>query len=161
MRKIIPFLILSCSLLFAKDLKIETSPAQKKSNPSVSEIIIRLKSMEGNLKKLNSRQIGDLDRLKESLAGKNEKAAREYIKYHADDFYYYEPAAQFVYKQFNANMSLFHRGARKKEVLGFLKTVYKWYRLDEEFSYDPEKDPKSIPMHLKTRFTKNISILNI
>lgn len=36
--------------------------------------------MEGNLKKLDLHQIGNLDRLKESLADKNEKAAEEYIK---------------------------------------------------------------------------------
>ncbi|URD69322.1 hypothetical protein LIX26_11715 [Leptospira borgpetersenii] len=80
MKKITPFLILSCSLLFAKDSKIETSSGQKKSNPSVLEILIQLKSMEGNLKKLDLHQIGNLDRLKESLADKNEKAAEEYIK---------------------------------------------------------------------------------
>ncbi|ALO27249.1 hypothetical protein LBBP_03040 [Leptospira borgpetersenii serovar Ballum] len=86
---------MSCSLLFAKDSKIETSSGQKKSNPSVLEILIQLKSMEGNLKKLDLHQIGNLDRLKKSLAYKSGKAVKEYMKYHADDFYYYESAARF------------------------------------------------------------------
>lgn len=67
-------------VVVCEGLKDRNVVRTKKTNPSVLEILIQLKSMEGNLKKLDLHQIGNLDRLKKSLADKNEKAAEEYMK---------------------------------------------------------------------------------
>ncbi|EMN87932.1 hypothetical protein BUQ74_10320 [Leptospira weilii serovar Heyan] len=145
MKKIIPFLILSCSFLFAKEVKIDNSSGEKLSDLTASEILIRLKTMERDLKKLNSSQIGYLDRLKESLEFRTEEAIENYKKNHTKDFGYYEPSASYFYKRWGANLRLIRRGAKKKEVLKHLKNVYQWNRLENE----ENANPKAIPIASK------------
>ncbi|EMJ97091.1 hypothetical protein [Leptospira alstonii] len=141
MKKIIPFLILSFSFLFAKEVKIDNLSGGKLSDLTASEILIQLETMERNLKKLNSSQIGYLDRLKESLEFRTEETIENYKKNHTDDFYHYDPSESYIYKRWNANLRLIQRGAKKTEVLKHLKNLYQWNRLESEENADPEAIP--------------------
>ncbi|EMY78772.1 hypothetical protein LEP1GSC060_2144 [Leptospira weilii serovar Ranarum str. ICFT] len=142
MKKIIlSVCLVSYSFLFAKDVKIDNLSGGKLSDLSASEILSRLETVEQDPKKLNSNQIGYLDRLKESLEFRTEETIENYKKNHTNDFYYYDPSASYIYRRWNANLDLIRRGAKKTEVLKYLKNVYQWDRSEGEDNVDPVAIP--------------------
>ncbi|EKS10290.1 hypothetical protein [Leptospira santarosai] len=159
MKKIIPFLILSCQFLLAKEIKIDSLSGEKILKLSASEVLTELKTMERDLRKLDSTQIEYLDRLKESLTFRTEESIENYKKNHEDDYHYYEPAASYMYKRYSSHVNMIQRGAKKIEVLKHLKKIYKWNLLEGEDDLDPVVIPvlskKTVyKKHFYTEYTK-------
>ncbi|WP_201028167.1 hypothetical protein [Leptospira noguchii] len=138
-KMVLLFCFISISFLNADDLNIKILTEKQIANLPTPQVLRQIRSMEKKLHKLNEIQIGYLDRLKVALQFKEEKRANNYKKENTTDYVYYDPSVSYIYTPLNANLNLIRRGAKKNEVLKYLKTIYQWDRLEEMSNLDPTK----------------------
>ncbi|EKO16590.1 hypothetical protein LEP1GSC082_1673 [Leptospira kirschneri str. H2] len=142
MKKIVLlFYFIWISFLNADDLNIKILTEKQIVDLPAPQVLRQIRSMEKKLHKLNEIQIGYLDRLKVVLQFKEEEETDSYKKENKTDYIYYDPSASYIYTPLNANLNLIRKGAKKTEVLKYLKKIYQWNRLEEVSNVDPAKIP--------------------
>ncbi|WP_025182492.1 hypothetical protein [Leptospira interrogans] len=130
---------ISISILNADDLNIKILTEEQIVDLPAPQVLSQIRSMEEKLHKLNAIQIGYLDRLKVALQFKEEEGTDSYKEENKTDYVYYDPSVSYIYRQLNANLNLIRKGAKKTEVLKYLKKIYQWDRLETVDNMDPTK----------------------
>ncbi|EMG23672.1 hypothetical protein LEP1GSC150_1843 [Leptospira interrogans serovar Copenhageni str. LT2050] len=59
--------------------------------------------------------------MKVALQFKKEEETDSYKEENKTDYVYYDPSVSYIYRQLNANLNLIRKGAKKTEVLKYLK----------------------------------------
>lgn len=138
-KSILLFCLISISILNADDLNIKILTEEQIVDLPAPQVLSQIRSMEEKLHKLNAIQIGYLDRLKVALQFKEEEETDSYKEENKTDYVYYDPSVSYIYRQLNANLNLIRKGAKKTEVLKYLKKIYQWDRLETVDNIDPTK----------------------
>ncbi|XMB55362.1 hypothetical protein LIAUS_14735 [Leptospira interrogans] len=138
---ILLFCLISISILNADELNTKILTEEQIADLPAPQVLRQIRSIEKKLHKLNEIQIGYLDRLKVALQFKKEEETDSYKEENKTDYVYYDPSVSYIYRQLNANLNLIRKGAKKTEVLKYLKKIYQWDRLETVDNIDPTKIP--------------------